>query len=471
MSTSNESFGRDLIFISHATPEDNDFASWISARLTAIGYNAWVELNELAIGDRFWPDIELAIRERAVKFITVVSRNSVQKRGYRRELSMADALERSNPGFILPVRIDEMPLTDVPAEIHDKHILDFSDGWHRGLAALVKRLEKDEVPRNAASSVAASNWAVALIEEYQKPIEQEETLLSNWLHLKSAPAAIRFHQFQGAPISEAAFKSEWPSRLVGNTVITFAKPADFSFRKHFPGTVASVEILLDSFLAPSCQQFPMLSPRDRRNILVDLYRQAWEKYVAAKGLLPYALANRRAYWYMPWSVSPGKQLPFVDATGKKGKRALTGESVKLGVRWHFAVTPNVVFSPEPRVGLGYTVIFTKDGEVPLEDKVKAHRFRRSFCKNWWQDRWRDMLSAYSDFLTGGGLALSIPLSPDRTLEIAPKTTTYTATISAPEPARPDDLPDELVDQLSGDDDVEDIDWGYDDEEESGEMAS
>lgn len=467
----NESISRDLVFISHATPEDNDFASWIASRLTAIGYNTWVELNELAIGDRFWPDIELAIREHAVKFVTVVSRNSVQKRGYRRELSMADALERSLPGFILPVRVDEMPLTDVPAEIHDKHILDFTDGWHRGLAALIKRLEKDEVPRNAESPVAASNWAIALIDDYQKPIEQSETLLSNLLHLKSTPAAIRLHQFQGAPIDEAPFKSEWPSRMVGNTVVTFAKPTDFSFRKHYPGTVTSVEILVDSFLGPSCQQLPLLSPRDRRSILVDMYRQAWEKYMATKGLLPYALANRRAYWYIPWSISPGKQLAFTDPAGRKGKRALSGESMKLGVRWHFAVTPNIVFSPEPRVGLGYSVIFTKDGEVPLEDKAKAHRFRRSFCKNWWQDRWRDMLSAYTDFLTDGGKEFLVPLSPDRTLNVSAQAATYNAEVSAPEPVRADDLPDELVDRLSGGDDDEDDDWTYDDEAEPGEMAS
>ncbi|MHB9838036.1 toll/interleukin-1 receptor domain-containing protein [Paraburkholderia terrae] len=441
---------RDFIFISHAAPENNEFATWLAARLTAAGYNVWVELRELEAGDRFWPDIESAIRTRAVKFVTVVAKPASLKFGYRRELSMADAIDRSAPGFIIPVRIDEIGPSEVPAEINDKHILDFTDGWHRGLAALVKRLEKDDVIRHANTDITASNLAVLRLDEQQKTISSNESLSSNWLCAESVPAGIRLHQFEGEPVSDRAFKGEWPARVVGKTVITFAKATDFALRKHYSGSVTSAEILLEAFLAAKCPQLPTLSARDRLSILVDIIRQGWERSMTLRGLHAYEMSNKRLSWYLPWNMSAGKQLSFTDAAGKAGRRALNGESVKLSSRWHFAVTPNVLIKPELRVGFNYTVVFTTDGLEPLEDKVKAHRFRRSFCKSWWQDRWRDMLSAYLAFIKGREPTFSIPLSPDRGISFQPHLATYIAPVSALDPVRTDLLPDDVVDSLSGD---------------------
>jgi len=34
---------RDTIFISHATPADNDFSIWIASRLEMLGYKVWID--------------------------------------------------------------------------------------------------------------------------------------------------------------------------------------------------------------------------------------------------------------------------------------------------------------------------------------------------------------------------------------------------------------------------------------------
>ena len=34
---------RDTIFISHATPEDNEFSIWIASRLEMLGYKTWID--------------------------------------------------------------------------------------------------------------------------------------------------------------------------------------------------------------------------------------------------------------------------------------------------------------------------------------------------------------------------------------------------------------------------------------------
>lgn len=48
---------RDTIFISHATPEDNDFSIWIASRLEMLGHKVWVDKEGLLGGERFWMTI------------------------------------------------------------------------------------------------------------------------------------------------------------------------------------------------------------------------------------------------------------------------------------------------------------------------------------------------------------------------------------------------------------------------------
>ena len=44
---------RDTVFISHATPHDNDFVRWLGTRLTGHGYKVWADLFELKGGNPF----------------------------------------------------------------------------------------------------------------------------------------------------------------------------------------------------------------------------------------------------------------------------------------------------------------------------------------------------------------------------------------------------------------------------------
>lgn len=444
-----EKTAKRYVFLSHATPEDNEFTRWLAARLQAEGYQVWADLNDLDVGDRFWPEIEVAIREHSAKFVSIVSRRAASKPGFRRELSMADSIERGMPAFILPVRIDDYPFADLPAQIHDKHVVDFSSGWQTGLGHLLKRLREDMVPREESSVIGLSGWAADLLKIREGVLTQEEALLSNWLPIQSLPTAIRLHQYAGEPVTDAPFKAEWPSRLVGDVAISFARTTDFSFMKHYPGKVTTVEVALDSFLDLTFTRLQALSQKDRRSILIDLIRQSWELHAKRCGMLAYEMSNRQMCWYLPWTATEGKKLEFMDSRGKRGRRALNGVSGKLGVKWHFAVRPFVMFGPPLRFALQYTVVFTEDGTNPLEDKHRAHRLRRTFCKNWWQDRWRDMLSAYIHYLKRGGQTLELPLGADRKAQLSPFLEIFHAPVSALDPARPDILEDEVSDQLAG----------------------
>ena len=59
---------RNMLFISHANPEDNDFTRWLALQLAKDGHPIWCDLTELLGGERFWDNAEQAIRMRTVKF-------------------------------------------------------------------------------------------------------------------------------------------------------------------------------------------------------------------------------------------------------------------------------------------------------------------------------------------------------------------------------------------------------------------
>src|SRR5262249_16257512 len=124
---------RDTVFMSHATPHDNDFVRWLGARLTGHGYKVWADLFELKGGDPFWSTIEEALRHHACKAIFVVSEASVDpdRTGTLNELSVADALKKQlkDDSFIIPVKIDATPFSEFPIQIHRLNAIDFSAGW------------------------------------------------------------------------------------------------------------------------------------------------------------------------------------------------------------------------------------------------------------------------------------------------------------------------------------------------------
>ena len=72
---------RNMIFLSHATPEDNEFARWLALQLANEGYAVWCDLTKLLGGEDFWKDIQEAIRTRSVRFLFVLSRSSNTKDG------------------------------------------------------------------------------------------------------------------------------------------------------------------------------------------------------------------------------------------------------------------------------------------------------------------------------------------------------------------------------------------------------
>ena len=100
--------GRRTVFISHANPEDNEFAAWLGTRLIGAGYQVWSDLLRLVGGEPFWRDIGDAIKDHAAVVVLVLSRASVTKPGVLDEIALAVATS-APPAVFLLIRLSAIP--------------------------------------------------------------------------------------------------------------------------------------------------------------------------------------------------------------------------------------------------------------------------------------------------------------------------------------------------------------------------
>jgi len=155
---------RDMVFVSHANPEENEFARWLSLQLANEGYAVWCDVTKLLGGEKFWENIQDAIAKRTVKFVFALSRASNQKSGTLDELNYALGVEKKlgkdfRKDFIVTLKLDDLPYDDVYIGIQRRMHIDFSTSWATGLSSLLKRLKEDQIPKLASFNPdAVCSW-------------------------------------------------------------------------------------------------------------------------------------------------------------------------------------------------------------------------------------------------------------------------------------------------------------------------
>jgi hypothetical protein len=404
---------RTVIFISHANPEDNAFAAWLSGQLAIAGYSVWSDVTKLVGGEIFWDDIEETIRRRAAKVVAVLSVSAQQKSGFLDEVDLAVRVERTQglKRFVIPVRLDELSYGDVRANIARKNVIDFKDNWALGLHSLLKGLERDGVPRSSRSFAGdLSRWVTERCAQSSPIVATPEKLTSNWLRILRLPEHIQLYDVSVAQeqIDSLRRSLQQPSfrylRLIGSFAtsqdLQTDAPPDVFFTEKY-------RIHLDHFLQGKTSELPGLTRREANKLAVNLLRQTWNFHMRSRGLCAFETASGQIAWYMPKSFIEGDRVEFQDDDLRKRRRTLVGWSDRRNVYWHFAVEARAILGDIPHFLLKPHVIFTPDGITPVESKERMHLLRRRFCKSWWNDRWRDLLIAFVTWLGGAdGCTLS-----------------------------------------------------------------
>ncbi|KQZ26524.1 hypothetical protein ASD50_03710 [Mesorhizobium sp. Root552] len=418
---------RSIIFISHATPQDNVFAEWLATQLAIAGYEVWCDVTALLGGEAWWDDIDEAIDAGAFRVLFVSTLEGNRKPGTLRELRLAlDTREKYQLGdFVIPLKIDDFPFQSMQPSIQDLNCVRFDETWAHGLSRLLKLLEREGAPKSAAAGPACvADWYRRSIDYKRRIVVSRERCQSNWFSFK-LPDRLYFHKFRGPSdaLTGTAGALGYPYKILGQILVTFASRAVVEDRlgPHFSETLdcPSTSFANDGFETLSVAAF------DAANILSDLIRQAWERTMETRGFAFHTMANGQKAWFFKAGVldknrgyyesTPGKRS-FRQVVGTKSRRTIDGTRVPDGY-WHYAVSAWPQLSPFPRLVLKHHVIFTDDGITPWSAADRMHKARRSVCKNWWNAEWRDRLRAFMTTLCESQASLSLDVGGDCCIDV------------------------------------------------------
>lgn len=416
---------RDTVLLSHANPEDNEFTLWLALQLANEGYKVWCDLTKLLGGEDFWDDIEAVIRNTAVKVLYVLSRTSNVKDGPLRELHLAQIVARQEQlnDFVIPLHIDNLPHNEITIELTRVNATSFENSWHAGLASLLEKLETHNVPKSPNFNRTAVNewWRTKFSAEQGVRSEPEEHL-SNWFPIVSLPDRVYFHSLarRGIGKVEVCEDLPYPAFQEGISLITFATAEDFEGK-------LGLDIYIAQPSAPSAVQ-ELLEDKEREfgKHLFRLLRVVWEHMVKEQGLPVHQLANGRKTFYFLKDQVPADKVFFTGVDGTRAYRSMVGYSTKTNPAtgektkryWHFGLEGRPQVHPALAYILKPHVVFSSDGRTIWSSKKRLAAARRSECKDWWNDHWRDRTLAAAYHLAGGAECIKVRLGSDVSLSVA-----------------------------------------------------
>jgi hypothetical protein len=458
---------RNVLFISKATPEDDEFALWLAPRLEAEGYSVFADIIRLDPGSRWRKELTATLQNRAIKMLLCCKDETLAGSGVQEEIAIAADLakEPEDPNFIVPLRLAKFKKL---FGIGGLQYIDFEKRWADGLNKLLKYLARAGIPRDGSTVRISPNW-----EQYRRrqaiPIKQEpEPLTSNWLRVTEVPDAIRYYEPRGA-VDQAAmlkvcgtFKYHAEPYLRG--FFSFAEP--HVVNEEFEGVTAfsvTREINTLDFLRDGWSE-RNLRPREASNFVQSIFRKAWDANCRSLGLLSFAYSSNVGFHVSKDQARIGQRIPW----GTQGEKRSSMLRNKAGGHvWRFGVTALPAFWPFPHFKLKARVLFSKiadDEDLAIGDKKKQHRLRRSICKGWRNKQWHGRLRAFMELLCGESSAIMIRVGAEACIRIESVPIFFTSLVTT-------DLPNEI------DDDDEEIDVstpagtpGQDGDEEEEEAA-
>lgn len=396
---------RNLIFISHANPADNDFTAWLGGRLSAMGYRVWADLRDLKGGSKHWQEIERKIRDEAVKVLVVTTRASRTAEGVDNEINIAKGIEKelALKEFIIQLKVDDLPYTQLPPALNNRLAISFRDDWGSGLRKLAKQLAEERVPKVNSDHAAVELFSTALQDKSDELVTTKEPAFASWLPI-NVPDKLHVYTFPSAAkvMEEKLLSADIPAYSFSNTLIAFAVPDTVSYGVGVPvNHLRHAETATETWLDERSLTEFAIQRKDRRRVFNGLLNAAWEIALRGFGCVEYQLARERAYFIPSHDKRPVKQ-PYNDPMDRKTRPiTLVGESKKYSSLWHAAVSARASLSPIPVYSIRLHVAFTDDGVTTIADGEKAFRLRKSFCKSFWNDRWRRILFALFSRLTNG----------------------------------------------------------------------
>ena len=339
----------------------------------------------------------------------------------------------------------------------------FEGRWADGLRELTESLARQGVPCDPASVEINPNW-----ENYKKrhAIHVEdglERLTSNWLRVAAVPDVIRYFQPSGAVNHQAMYQLcrdfRYPAEVHMRGFFSFCNERQINEAFCEIGRFSQVaELPLMEFVHDGAGS-PSVRGREASNLVISMFRQAWESYCRERKLFEYFYSQVSGFHITKEHVPVGKKLKW----GMQGEnRSSMLRNKAQGKVWQFGVTALPNFWPYPHFKLKSRVLFAEAagdeaGEI-FRDKDQQHRFRRRVCKGWRNKHWHGRMMAILELLSGDQSYLDLPLAPDACVRLDAAPILFASPVTTV-------LPDVMDDADEEDDDATLGGARYDEEED------
>jgi hypothetical protein len=384
---------RTKIFISHATPDDNDFTKWLSLKLIALGYEVWCDLFYLDKGTDFWNSIETEIRDNACKFLIVQTVTSNKRDGVLKELAVATKVKKQQQDetFIIPLAIDKnLSYDDINIELVRLNSIDFKISWAKGLQNLLEALEKQNVPKNVPDPNKSNLLYQQIFLQGKSVIEKDEIYDSNWFPIISFPDELRFHDYDWRLPKKFDVRTlTFPSVRFKKYLCTFAY--EYDFMHQLPDTEEydnkkTIRIPVAQILSGEYDS-NLISSAECQRLIVQLINKGFELRMKEKVVQQYEMSKEIAYW-----IEKGKL-----EKDKFNKIQLIGKM--LDKNWHFGITAAGKLYPFNVLMVSSHIFFTSDGKTLIASKDQQHKARRKQGAKWWNNDWRTKLLAFVKYIS------------------------------------------------------------------------
>lgn len=443
MAEANAKSVRTTVFISKATPGDDEFVLWLAPKLEAAGYKVFADILTLEPGDRWRSVITSTLQQDAIKMLLCCRDSTLAAAGVLEEIDIASDLSKQlkDQRFIIPLRLE--PYKKVFG-IAGLQYIDFVRGWADGLEKLLGALKRQKVPRDAEHATINPNWEVYRRRGAIALKNEPERLTSNWLRIAETPDAINYLEPSGAidrdALADACPLTRFPTTLMQQGIVTFQSPEEIDAALSGVGRfVLKHSVPLASFVSEGLA-VAGIQRQDASNVVHSMIRQAWNAFCRERGFLEYQYSNAVGFHAGKDQISIGKKVPW----GRQGERHSSMlRNVAKGHVWQFGITALPAFWPFPHLKLKSRVLFApvKDDEAdaPIDDARKQHRLRRSVCKGWRNKQWHGRLLAFIELLSGEQSSINLCLGEAAVVRVEAPPLLFSSPVSTV-------LPDKLLDE-------------------------
>jgi len=389
---------RDTLFISHATPQDNDFAIWLASRLEMLGYKTWLDKERLLGGEVMWGEIQSTIRDTAIKVLFVYSKNICDsngniKDGIDKELQYAESIAKDNnfSDFIIPLHIDNSAFNSLIGYNRIAQI-PFNENWADGLKQLLKKLEKDNIPKT--DDIRDSTLSEWYENEYISDCyitAKKELYYTSWWQIKEMPQQFYMYQFDKSEQAKAIreVNKDIPISLLSNVLSAFEGNLNFCVEKDnhqfdvLPINTYSFKLndILNGFESNAFPQHKDAENHYKRLLHYVISNLFWQK-----GRWKAKLSGKKLAFYRP-KLNDKESISFFyqfSAQKKPKRKQIFGKFENIGF-WHYAVSPQAILFPIVGFSLKSHIVFTTNGQALITDDKKVHSYRRKKGKRFFNE--------------------------------------------------------------------------------------